>query len=402
MSGLAAPLGTVLLICVVLLRLAILPAGRSGIDYSSSEVAATWSWIALNGIALLGLALLLMGLVGLYAAQSEAAGILGLVGFVVLFVGLAIGVGKEWFDVFVLPDAAVAAPEWVDTDNAGWKRFGFTLPGLLPWLGGFLFAVATLKARIYPPAAAVTLLIGSMVTPLLLPYPFEGVDAIIRSAALGWLGFALFTGRVGSKEEPLASLNLIRWGALAALFASAAWVAWVLVRIFGAPSFYEDAVFAVFSLALMGTLGGLVGLHALQQTRYGRLGQAGFYFAVVGTLFVLMIRLYVRDDVLYAMLLLGVFGMIVGSVLLGVATLRARVLPRWCGLLLILSIPLWVMVTVAITLVADGYEWINTGLTLGLIWLALGYALWRKREVESPEETALQRSSGASEIQSTQ
>ena len=402
LSGFAALLGAVLLICGVLLRLAILPAGRSGIDYPTSEVAATWSWIAFNGIALLGLALLLMGLVGLYAAQSEAAGFLGLAGFVVLFVGLAITLGREWFEVFVLPDAAVAAPEWTNTDNAGWIRFGFTLPGLLSLVGGFLFAVATLKARVFPLAPAVTLMIGVMLTTLPLPYPLDGVDAIGRNAAVGWLGFTLFTGRIGSKEGSLPPLNLVRWGAMAAVFAGAAWIAWVPFRIFGSPSFYEDAGFAVLSLALIGTLGGLVGLNALQQARYGRLGQVGFYFAFVGTLFALMIRLYLRDDVLDAMLVLGFFGMIVGFVLLGIATLRARVLPRWSGLLLILSLPLWIIVGVVIALVADGDGWISMGLAFGLIWLALGYALLRQRLVGPPEEMPLQRSSGASEVPSTQ
>jgi hypothetical protein len=114
----------VVLIIANLFRLAIVPGGRANHDYLTSEIAATWSSVALNGITLLGLALLMVGFVGLYVAQLEAAGTLGLVGFLVLFFGLALNISREWFELFVLPDAALAVPDWVDTDNTGWIRFG--------------------------------------------------------------------------------------------------------------------------------------------------------------------------------------------------------------------------------------------------------------------------------------
>jgi hypothetical protein len=56
--------------------------------------------------------------------------------------------------------------------------------------------------------------------------------------------------------------------------------------------------------------------------------------------------------------------MLVGFVLYGIATLRARVLPRWYGLALIVALP--------VSLPLAGY---GTAL-FGLILLALGYALW--------------------------
>ena len=68
----------------------------------------------------------------------------------------------------------------------------------------------------------------------------------------------------------------------------------------------------------------------------------------------------------------------IGFVLYGVATLRARVLPRWCGVALIVAFP------AAIASGTYAYFW------LGLVWLALGYLLWRKRS------TATERSSRVS------
>jgi hypothetical protein len=54
--------------------------------------------------------LLPLGLVGLYARQSEAAGLLGLVGFVVAFAGTVLVSGFVWVDTFLAPELATSAP----------------------------------------------------------------------------------------------------------------------------------------------------------------------------------------------------------------------------------------------------------------------------------------------------
>jgi hypothetical protein len=63
----------------------------------------------------------------------------------------------------------------------------------------------------------------------------------------------------------------------------------------------------------------------------------------------------------------GLFlGWLVGYTLLGVATFRAKALPRWCGVLLVAQLPLVVFL---MAYFGAG------GLALGLVWLALGYEL---------------------------
>jgi hypothetical protein len=114
---------------------------------------------------------------------------------------------------------------------------------------------------------------------------------------------------------------------------------------------------------------GLVGLHALQKDNCGLLGQAGFYIALVA----------VSARALGALVFLagslalewisfpGTLGMLVGFVLYGIATVQARVMPRWYGLALIVALP--------VTLPLATY-----GTTLfGLILLMLGYVLWMRR-----------------------
>ena len=76
-------------------------------------------------------------------------------------------------------------------------------------------------------------------------------------------------------------------------------------------------------------------------------------------------------------LLIGVggLGIMVGLVLYGAATLQARVLPRWCGIALIVSLP--------VTILLEDYG----GIFFGLVWLALGYMLWSHRGASSEQRS---------------
>jgi hypothetical protein len=80
-GGLAALVGGVLFVVAELLGLPTLNVE------SFSETATTASFAIQQLLFLLGVALVLLGLVGLYARQSEAVGALGLISFLVAFLG---------------------------------------------------------------------------------------------------------------------------------------------------------------------------------------------------------------------------------------------------------------------------------------------------------------------------
>lgn len=180
----------------------------------------------------------------------------------------------------------------------------------------------------------------------------------------------------------MASSNLIRWGALGALVAGVAWIASFVVglasegqgsEILGLPSFY--LIEGLTGLALAGTLVGLLGLYARQAASYGVLGTVGFLAALVGTILVLANVLLIRAaerNLLDLLLLLGLVGMLLGFVLLGIATLRAGVLPQWAGVVLILVLP--------VSALLGDY---GGGLVLGIVWLAFGYILLAGRTLGS-------------------
>ena len=165
-----------------------------GVDLESAGSATTVSYAVVFLLYLLGGGLLLLGLVGFYASQSGAAGVLGLIGFLVAFLGTTLFSGALWFELFITPSLATQAPDLAEAELG---LAGFILSFLLVIIGWLLFGVATLRARVYPRPAAVLLVVGAVVS--FAPIPLSG---IVLSVAVAWLGFALFTGRGMSSEQP--------------------------------------------------------------------------------------------------------------------------------------------------------------------------------------------------------
>src|ERR687897_1523588 len=144
-----------------------------------------------------GVALLALGLVGLYARQARATGIAGLIGFLLAFFGTAIVYAGYWSI-------------------------------LLAYLGWALFGVSSLKARVYPRLASVLLIVGALTAQLFNPSVAVGPGAsfgwvgalgtIVVTVVIAWLGFILFTERAEEAQQAAqASPSLLRLAGLAAV-----------------------------------------------------------------------------------------------------------------------------------------------------------------------------------------
>ncbi len=167
----------------------------------------------------------------------------------------------------------------------------------------------------------------------------------------------------------MSSSDLIRWGGLAAMLSGVVWIAQGLLALTVADPDTASWLDALFVVAVLLALAGLVGLHTLQKGNYGRVGRAGFYTVIVASVAQILglVVLLAGSEALVWLLPLGSLGVLVGFVLYGVATLQARVLPRWCGIGLIAGVP----VTIALGDLGN--------ILFGLLWLALGYVLWSQR-----------------------
>jgi hypothetical protein len=173
---------------------------------------------------------------------------------------------------------------------------------------------------------------------------------------------------------------------MGALLAGIAWLGSGLISLvmpgqgteeIGSFSYY--LLETIFCIAMVGMLGGLAGFHALQAASYGRLGVIGFYAAFIGAALMLIstaATIIAGREVLNFLFVLGFLGTL-GLMLLGVGTLRARVLPRWCGVLLIVAV-----LGIPVYFALGNY---GGALLYGLVWLGLGYALWSDRGISAEQ-----------------
>ncbi|MCA1718134.1 MAG: hypothetical protein LC781_15380 [Actinobacteria bacterium] len=161
------------------------------------EIAATGAYLADGGMRVLAGVLLLLGLVGLYARQSEATGALGLVAFLVAFVGTALILGTWWTNAFVAPSLATDAPAFLEAGPTGVLGVAYTLSFALAALGWLMFGVVSLRTRVYPRAAVAVLIVSAVLTLAQLP----GTQVIFE-VAVAWLGLALFSRKEASAGQP--------------------------------------------------------------------------------------------------------------------------------------------------------------------------------------------------------
>jgi hypothetical protein len=191
------------------------------------------------------------------------------------------------------------------------------------------------------------------------------------------------------KKVKKPSSRLVQGGGLAAIIAGVGYVAGGLLsmahlqaslEVLGARLDYLGT--SAFGIATLGVMGGLVGLHARQAGSYGNLGRVGFFMAFVGAVLMFVGQatstIYSGSDILEWLyenpsygFQLGINLLLVGLGLLSVATVQARVLPRWCGLALIGV----VIITIFGAIVSAGGSFVG----VGLIWAALGYTLWSEK-----------------------
>src|SRR5512143_1266112 len=201
----------------------------------------------------------------------------------------------------------------------------------------------------------------------------------------------------------MATKNLIRWSAIALLLSAVTGLISVVVT----PSdFAENAVLgslwtplhALLAASYMLFVFGLIGIYVIQADKAGRLGSIGFVLAFFGTL-ILTAQVIVSAWILPVIALqpdapktasalfdpagpLAAFStvvfadyvpVVIGLLLLGLSIMRAGVLPRWAGLLLIVG----TLLDLAVLIGAPGELIVKLGDALfdtGKLWIV--YALW--------------------------
>jgi hypothetical protein len=158
------------------------------------------------------------GLTGLYARQVEKAGWLGLIGFLLFSLWMALVGMYSFVEAALLPLLASEFPPFVagflgmftgvpSTVSLGVLPTAWNLSTPLLIAGSLLFAIATFRAGVLPRGSAVLLALGTLLIPVggLLPLKLQAM-IIMGPMGLGlaWMGAALLAER---REKPAALLD---------------------------------------------------------------------------------------------------------------------------------------------------------------------------------------------------
>ncbi len=187
----------------------------------------------------------------------------------------------------------------------------------------------------------------------------------------------------------MSSQNLIRGSGMTSILGGVLWIAGaVLTASKPRGCIGDECAFrpmreggpldaTLFLLAVLFLAVGVAGLviRAQKAGRFGRLGWIGLVASVVGVAVLIISSLiqavfFSGDFPLMPYVVIpGGLALVAGFLLLGLAILRARVLPRWAAVLLIVG-------AMAMLGFNDQNAQVLLAIPFGVAWVAMGYALW--------------------------
>lgn len=159
-----------------------------------SAAALTTEWSLLYALRLIAVALLMLGLVALFARQSQKMGIFGVVAFLIAAIGTMLVFGFAWALTFTFPAMAKTVPEFLDA-HASEPSIGVVLTLLFVTIGWLLFGVASLRTKILPAGAIWLLIVGSFLA-LVLNMMMAPMSWLIFDISLIWMGWWLWKENV--------------------------------------------------------------------------------------------------------------------------------------------------------------------------------------------------------------
>jgi len=177
---------------------------------TTPQQAMSLPWLLVTLVTLvIGLLLFVIGLPGMYLHQAGRAGVLGLVGFILVFFGSLLSGAFFTLQVTVFPLLAQVAPKLLEGEILPGGMFLLLLVfSLLDMIGAILLGIATMRAHVFPRLAGVLLIIAGIGMGLLFVFPpltfipaiIETVSSIAFDAAFLWCGYVLIAGGRGTVE----------------------------------------------------------------------------------------------------------------------------------------------------------------------------------------------------------
>jgi hypothetical protein len=197
---------TVYRLCgIVLLIGGILAALGQMQDFSGSS--ASLAWIATGLLTLIGNILEFLGLPGIAARQAQRAGWLGMIGFLLFFSsGLLLGVAFPLLMLIIVPWMA-SIPALSQSAGPPALTSALLAAATVNLVGTLVFAIATLRARVFPRWPAILLIVSIVLNFVSDPLGLSLLSATALAVfhlSLAWFGFVLCF-RTAGIQEPVPS-----------------------------------------------------------------------------------------------------------------------------------------------------------------------------------------------------
>jgi hypothetical protein len=211
-SGLTLLVGAVAFIVHIAAR-SVITAGLDPATFAKEGL-----WVPINALGVMGAALVLLGLPGMYARIAGPTGLLGLVGVVLIALAwMFSGVFLSLYSVLVAPWLADKAPALVAVSAPIPAGFiiAFIAGLIAEFVGSVLLAIPFIRGRVQPrwvgyvlPAAALLTVVGDFIAPNgpaanLAVNLLSNLGPVLLLVALGYLGFRMWSEHAPAKRaEP--------------------------------------------------------------------------------------------------------------------------------------------------------------------------------------------------------
>lgn len=151
------------------------------------EVIASANWILIHSLFAISLVLGLMGTTALYAVTALRSGWRGLIGYLLLFIGMMMIFGLDYYETLIAPFLALHYADVINDhgagDTMGMVAVAFPLSGMLTVVGYALLGSAWKRALVIPGYLGFLLIVTSIAFGVGLS-PFGGIMLARITAAL--------------------------------------------------------------------------------------------------------------------------------------------------------------------------------------------------------------------------
>jgi hypothetical protein len=149
------------------------------------------------GLALISMYVLLLALTALYWLEANGVSSLGLVGYLIAFLGTLMVAGDWWYETFVGPILRDRAPEILQGARPSLLLFGAFVTSAAFGVGWVVFGFSSYRASIFPRGASVLMMLGGLAGAVTLIVGSQ----IPLAVAIGWIGLSLIRSDRGDLQS---------------------------------------------------------------------------------------------------------------------------------------------------------------------------------------------------------